>query len=198
MLMKKTTLFIMSALLVFTSTLQSCIGSFNLTKKVYEFNRSLGDKWIQELVFIVFCVVPVYEIAVFVDAVILNLIEFWTGSNPMSMNEGDIEIQYKKGIDGNTYKLTATKNKLQILQLDGVAKGKEMAFVYNPDNTSWSIEKDGVATVIAKINYNDMGIAENYTIYNSDGSSINVDASLSKEQAAEFVKNSQLGLALAK
>ncbi len=196
--MKKTTLVIMSALLVFTSTLQSCIGSFNLTKKVYEFNRSLGDKWIQELVFIVFCVVPVYEIAVFVDAVILNLIEFWTGSNPMSMNEGDIEIQYKKGIDGNNYKLTATKNKLQILQLDGVAKGKEMAFVYNPDNTSWSIEKDGVATVISKINYNDMGIAENYTIYNPDGSSINVDASLSKEQAAEFVKNSQLGLALAK
>lgn len=196
--MKKTTLVIMSALLVFTSTLQSCIGSFNLTKKVYEFNRSLGDKWIQELVFIVFCVVPVYEIAVFVDAVILNLIEFWTGSNPMSMNEGDIEIQYKKGIDGNNYKLTATKNKLQILQLDGVAKGKEMAFVYNPDNTSWSIEKDGVATVISKINYNDMGIAENYTIYNADGSSINVDASLSKEQAAEFVKNSQPGLALAK
>jgi hypothetical protein len=133
-----------------------------------------------------------------VDAVILNLIEFWTGSNPMSMNEGDIEIQYKKGIDGNNYKLTATKNKLHILQLDGVAKGKEMAFVYNPDNTSWSIEKDGVATVISKINYNDIGIAENYTIYTPDGGCINVDANLSKEQAATYVKNSQMGLALAK
>lgn len=196
--MKKTTLVIMSTLLVFTSTLQSCIGSFNLTKKVYEFNKSVGDKWIQELVFIVFCVVPIYEIAVFVDAVILNLIEFWTGSNPMSMNEGDIEIQYKKGIDGNNYKLTATKNKLQILQLDGAEKGKEMAFVYNPDNTSWSIEKDGVATVISKINYNDLGVAENYTIYNPAGSSINVDAGLTKEQATELVKRSQLDLALSK
>lgn len=196
--MKKTTLVIMSALLVFTSTLQSCFGSFNLTKKVYKFNKEVGNKWLQELVFIVFCILPVYNIAGFVDVFILNLIEFWTGSNPMSMNEGDIEIQYQKGIDGNNYKLTATKNKLQILQLDGAAKGKEIAFVYNPDNTSWSIEKDGVATVISKINYNDKGIAENYTIYNADGSSINVDASLSKEQAAEFVKNSQLGLALAK
>jgi hypothetical protein len=196
--MKKTTLVIMSALLVYTTTLQSCIGSFNLTKKVYVFNKGVGEKWIQELVFIVFCVLPVYGIAVFVDAVILNLIEFWTGSNPMSMNEGDIEIQYKKGIDGNNYKLTATKNKLHILQLDGAAKGKELSFVYNPQNTTWSIEKDGVATVISKINYNESGLAENYTIYTPDGGSINIDAKLSKEQAAAYLKNNQIGLALAK
>lgn len=196
--MKKTTLVIMSALVVFTTSLQSCIGSFTLTKKVYEFNKGVGDKWIQELVFLVLCAIPVYSIAVFVDAVILNLIEFWTGSNPMSMNEGDIEIQYKKGIDGNTYKMTATKNKLHILQLEGKGKGNEMAFVYNPENTTWSIEKDGIATVISKINYNEFGIAENYTIYNADGSSVNVDANLTKEQAAEFVKNSHLGLAFNK
>lgn len=196
--MKKTKLVIMSALLVFTTILQSCIGSFNLTKKVYEFNKSLGNKWLEELVFIAFCVLPVYNIAVFVDVVVLNLIEFWTGSNPMSMNEGDVEIQYKKGIDGNSYKLTATKNKLHILQIDGAEKGKEMAFVYNPENTTWSIEKDGIAIEIAKVNYNESGLAENYTIFNSDGSSINVDATLTKEHAAEFVKNSQLGLALVK
>lgn len=196
--MKKTTLVIMSALLVFTSTLQSCIGSFSLTKKVYQFNKGVGDKWIQELVFLVFCAIPVYSISVFVDAVILNLIEFWTGSNPMSMNDGDIEIQYKKGIDGNTYKMTATKNKLHILQLEGNGKGNEMAFVYNPENTTWSIEKDGIVTVISKINYNEFGVVENYTIYNPDGSAINVDASLSKEQAAEFIINSQQGLAMAK
>ncbi|MFN7014176.1 MAG: DUF3332 domain-containing protein [Bacteroidia bacterium] len=196
--MKKTTLVIMSALVVFTTTLQSCIGSFTLTKKVYEFNRGVGNKFIQELVFIAFCVLPVYSIATFVDVVILNLIEFWTGSNPMSMNEGDIEIQYKKGIDGNTYKMTATKNKLHILQLEGKGKGNEMAFVYNPENSTWSIEKDGIATVISKINYNEFGVAENYTIYNADGSFVNVDANLTKEQAAEFVKNSYLGLALNK
>lgn len=48
------------------------------------------------IIFLVFCAIRVYSFAVFVDAVILNLIEFWTGSNPISMNEGDIEIQYKK------------------------------------------------------------------------------------------------------
>ncbi len=196
--MKKTTLVIMSALVVFSTSLQSCIGSFTLTKKVYEFNKGVGDKWIQELVFLVFCAIPVYSIAVFVDAVILNLIEFWTGSNPMSMNEGDIEIQYKKGIDGNTYKMTATKNKLHILQLEGKGKGNEMAFVFNPENTTWSFEKDGIATVISKINYNEFGVAESYTIYNADGGSVNVDANLTKEQAAELVKNSRLGLALNK
>lgn len=198
MLMKKTTLVIMSAMLVFTTTLQSCIGSFSLTRKVYEFNKSVGNNWIQELVFLVFCAIPVYGTAIFIDAVILNLIEFWTGSNPLSMNEGDIEIQYKKGIDGNNYKLTATKNKLHILQIDGSEKGKEMAFVYNPDNTTWSIEKDGMAMKIAKVNYNENGIAENYTIYTPEGLSINIDASLTKEQAVAFIKNYQSELAIAR
>lgn len=49
--MKKTTLVIMSALVVFTTSLQSCISLFTLTKKVYEFNNGVGDKWIQELFF---------------------------------------------------------------------------------------------------------------------------------------------------
>ncbi|MFN4235323.1 MAG: DUF3332 domain-containing protein [Bacteroidia bacterium] len=195
--MKKTTLVIMSALLVFTTTLQSCIGSFSLTRKVYEFNKSVGNNWIQELVFLVFCAIPVYGIATFIDAVILNLIEFWTGSNPLSMNEGDIEIQYKKGIDGNNYKLTATKNRLHILQIDGTEKGKEMAFTYNPDNTTWSIEKDGMAMEIAKVNYNENGMAENYTIYTPEGLSINVDASLTKAQAAALIKNYKTELAIA-
>ncbi|MDR2906935.1 MAG: DUF3332 domain-containing protein, partial [Bacteroidales bacterium] len=65
---------IVAIALVSSFLFQSCIGSFKLTGKVYEWNKSLGNKWMNELVFLVFCVVPVYEISVFVDAVILNLI----------------------------------------------------------------------------------------------------------------------------
>lgn len=73
-------------LLVATMAMMSvgCYGSFNLTKKVYNWNGSLGNKWVVELVFLACYVVPVYGIAGFIDAVILNSVEFWTGSNPMA------------------------------------------------------------------------------------------------------------------
>ena len=56
--------------------LSSCIGNFSLTKKVFEWNQNVGDKFVNELVFIAFCIVPVYEIAAFIDAVVINSIEF--------------------------------------------------------------------------------------------------------------------------
>lgn len=62
-----------------------CTGSFNLTRKVYNFHRAQSDKWMDELVFLVVAILPVYGIATFVDAVIVNSIEFWTGENPVDM-----------------------------------------------------------------------------------------------------------------
>ena len=88
--MKKTLLTVVTALLVVSMSLTStgCFGSFNLVKKVYKFNEGFGDKWINEIGFLVMTIVPVYGIAATIDVLILNSIEFWTGSNPVSaLNE---------------------------------------------------------------------------------------------------------------
>lgn len=61
-----------------------CIGSFALTDKVFQWNRGLGSIVVQEIVFLAFCIIPVYEITVFADAVVFNIIEFVTGSNPIA------------------------------------------------------------------------------------------------------------------
>lgn len=64
-----------------------CFGSFQATRNVYSWNKSFGDgnKWAQELMFLVIGpLVPVYGVATFLDAVVLNSIEFWTGKNPMT------------------------------------------------------------------------------------------------------------------
>ncbi|RKH03595.1 DUF3332 domain-containing protein [Corallococcus sp. CA053C] len=67
-----------------------CFGSFKLTQKIWQFNKGIsGNKFVQWLVFLVFVVVPVYEIGAFVDAIVVNSIEFWTGSNPVSSVEGE-------------------------------------------------------------------------------------------------------------
>lgn len=63
-----------------------CFGSFNLTRKVWTFNKTVSeDKFVQELVFLAFAVIPVYSIAGLLDVVIVNSVEFWTGENPVSM-----------------------------------------------------------------------------------------------------------------
>ena len=58
-----------------------CFGSFPITHKVYDFNASVGGKFVQTLVFWVFIIIPVYGVATLIDAVIFNLIDFWAGGN---------------------------------------------------------------------------------------------------------------------
>ncbi len=68
-----------------------CYGSFALTKKLHAWNGSVcgtegwGSKWGNEVVFLITGVIlPVYGICVFIDGLIINSIEFWTGNNPMN------------------------------------------------------------------------------------------------------------------
>jgi hypothetical protein len=65
-------------------TSSACFGSFNLTRKVYGFNQTVSeDKWVKEVVFLAFTIVPIYSVAAGIDALIINSIEFWTGENPV-------------------------------------------------------------------------------------------------------------------
>ena len=86
--MKRTiaALVLMAFLPVSTS---GCFGGFQLTRKVYQFNREVSpDKWVRELVFLAMAIFPVYGAATFLDAVIFNSVEFWTGSNPVLAKNG--------------------------------------------------------------------------------------------------------------
>jgi len=99
---------IVVAVMISTMALMSvgCYGSFNLTKKVYNWNGSLGNKWVVEVVFLACYVVPVYGIAGFIDTVILNSIEFWTGSNPVASKVSSD--------DGTTVSFNQEKNEMTI------------------------------------------------------------------------------------
>ena len=66
-----------------------CFGKFQLTKKVYKYNQDMSpDKWIQWFGFLVMSIIPIYGLAVAVDAVFANSIEFWTGENPIMADTG--------------------------------------------------------------------------------------------------------------
>ena len=50
--------------------MSSCIGSFELTNKVKDWNMSIGNKFVNEVVFLAMHIVPVYEITIFADILV--------------------------------------------------------------------------------------------------------------------------------
>lgn len=131
-------------LLATTFLLTGCFGEFALTRKVYQFHDDLaGDDFMGRFIKNILYWIPggiVYGFVGFIDSVILNTIEFWTGSNPLAMAEGEYEYQmaYNKG---KMFKMMASKNKFVIEEL-GNEKNK-LAFDYNEETKVWSMTKDG-------------------------------------------------------
>ena len=123
----------------------SCVGSYGLFNKILDWNNNVSNKFVNELIYLLFMILPVYSIAMFIDAIIINTIEFWTGSNPLAMNEGDVEQQLVTGKDGKDYLITATKNKFEIKDLETEEIGE---LIYNPTAMSWTATENGNSTTI--------------------------------------------------
>lgn len=77
----------MALLAVLLPLATSCYGRFQLVRNVYEANASVKDKYVRSAVTWLFVIVPVYGLAGLVDFVVLNVIEFWQGKNPMMSGE---------------------------------------------------------------------------------------------------------------
>jgi hypothetical protein len=75
---------VLGALLVVQT---GCIGHFRLTGNLLDWNKQLSNKWVNELVFVGFNMIPVYGFSLLGDAFIFNAIEFWGGTNPISSTE---------------------------------------------------------------------------------------------------------------
>ncbi len=138
---------LMCALGAITLTQTSCMGSFKLITGLYSWNETATDsKFVNQLLFWALGGIGVYGLAGFVDLFILNLVEFWTGSNPIAMAPGEVEEQkiMKNNVE---YTLRATQNKFEIL---GPNDAQNLTMIYTPDNQTWNIERDGVLQPVAQ------------------------------------------------
>lgn len=144
--MKKS--FKLSALVLATAILcSSCIGSFQLTNKLKDYNDGIGSKWVNELVFVAFCIVPVYEISLLVDAVVLNSIEFWTGDKALAQAG---EKKVVKNAKGQAVEITTLENGYCLS--DG---NSSMNFIYDEAEQIWSAQyEDQVTNLIKLVNEN--------------------------------------------
>lgn len=149
-----------------TILFSSCVGSFGLFNRVSSWNQSVGNKFVNELVFLAMNIIPVYGVAYLADALVINSIEFWSGSNPMA-NVGD--VKKVKGENGN-YLVETLENGYSITKEGETAS---MELIYDKDLNTWNVVAEGVSTELLQIN-ND-GTAQ-MTLPNGEDLTVTLDA----------------------
>lgn len=115
-------------------SMSSCIGSFALSNKVLKWNKQIGNKFVNEVVFFALWVLPVYEITFLADLAVLNSIEFWNGENPIEASTKIIDgkdAKYLVACDSNGYTITNLSDK-------SVVK-----FNFDANTNGWSVEANG-------------------------------------------------------
>ena len=136
----KKTFKLTALLLVATIMFSSCIGSFRLTNKLKDWNEGVGSKWVNELVFLAMHIVPVYEVAIFVDAVVLNSVEFWTGK------KASVKVQVVQNSQGQDVEITAMENGYSLSCGD-----QSMNLLFDEETQVWSAEYNNQTTQLVRL-----------------------------------------------
>jgi hypothetical protein len=169
--MKKFSTHLLLPLLLSGSILLSgCYGSFNLVREVYAWNGTIEDKTVRSVVFWALIIIPVYEIAAIVDAAVLNVIEHWSGDNPLSMQDGESDMRVVEQ-KGRRYKVEARKNRFTIWE---EGRRKPVRLVFTPVDASWNLDQDGKLITLSRLEEGQDGRIA-LRIFHSNGQSDRVD-----------------------
>ena len=176
----------LASILLLALLTAGCTGSFNLTRKVYNFHRSQSDKWADELAFLLVALTPVYGVATFADAVVFNSIEFWTGKNPIALNDSKA-IQSKLVRQGNDELLVAYDPKTdQVIVTPKLNKKEKSSFLLERTD-QLVLAKNDKGQVLYSSMKNDQG---DVTIYNSNGNLVkNYSADEVASLKEKFLRN---------
>lgn len=117
--------------------MQSCIGSFALFNKVKAWNEHVGDKFVNEVVFVAMWILPVYELCFAADLFILNSIEFWSGNNPAMNACNDVKV-----IDGKDAQYLVARNEAGYT-ITNMSTKQVTRFNFDASDNSWSLENNG-------------------------------------------------------
>ena len=142
--MKKKSFKVCAILMAATLLCSSCIGSFSLFNKYEKWQCSMtGNKYVNGIVG--FILQPIVGgICLFVDALVLNTIEFWTGDNPVA----DAGTRIVVGQDGRYYAVKTLKDGYEVKS----PTGEVTRFTHDVATDSWSMSQNGVTKEIFRFN----------------------------------------------
>ncbi|MDR2652795.1 MAG: DUF3332 domain-containing protein [Prevotellaceae bacterium] len=133
--MKKVKIFVVTCIVTFV--MSSCIGSFKLTNQLLDWNKDVGSKFANEVVFLAFHIIPIYEVCYLADFLVLNSVEFWEDGEALALKSGDTkEIEH----NGVYYTITKKRNNLRIEQRDNKDVYAELS--YDRIKKSWRVKND--------------------------------------------------------
>lgn len=135
--MKKKSLKVAALLLCGALLTSSCIGSFSLFNNYEKWQCSMTENKFVNAIVGFFLQPIVGGVCLFVDALVLNSIEFWTGDNPVAATG---KVQKVMGEDGVLYTITTTKTGYEVKSPDG----KIVLFNHDADTDSWTMTRNGV------------------------------------------------------
>lgn len=146
--MKKINLKVAACLLAGCFLFSSCfVGQYGLWNKYINWqNHMSSSKFLNAIVG--FVLVPIVGgICTLVDVLVLNTIEFWSGSNPVhASNVG--KTQQVMGKDGRYYAVTYLKNGYEVK----APTGEITNFIHDDANDSWNVEQNGQVKEIFRFN----------------------------------------------
>jgi hypothetical protein len=151
---------IVASIVILAFFTTGCTGSFNLTRKVYNWHRSQSDKWADELCFLLVALTPVYGLATFADAIIFNSIEFWTGKNPVDMASNPEQNRIAE--NGKNKLQMSYNSKTDQVQ---VALSKNRGFIFEHTATGVIAKNDKGQILYSSVQSENGDVA----IYNGDG-----------------------------
>lgn len=169
---KKSLIFGASLLLLGSFGFQSCIGSFALTNKVLTWNKNVDNKFVNELVFFAFWVLPVYEVTAVADLLVINSIEFWSGNTPLEANNQLIKTDhgnYEIMADETGYKVCTPNGDIMNFEYDGESKiwsfclnsGEKTDFLKFTDNNH--VEMPGFNGEFVDVELSPEGVEQYYS-----------------------------------
>jgi hypothetical protein len=165
-----------------------CFGKYQLTRNFYQWHDStFENKFVKSLLLWI----PfgfVYGITVFADTLIFNLIEFWSGSNPLSMKAGESEVEYHT-YAGQQYEVEVTRNQYKMTALTGDHAGEVTVVRFDELTRSWVYQD--AQTEVTLMQFNEANGEEMVTIYASNGEAVTFTAS---ELNSKEVVEARMGL----
>jgi hypothetical protein len=146
MIMKKMNLKVVACLMAGSLVYSSCIGSFSLFNSYAKWQCNMtSNKFVNAIVG--FVLMPIVGgITLFVDAVVLNTIEFWSGTNPMQANIG--KTKKVMGSDGRYYAVKTLENGYEVK----APNGELSYFIYDQKRNTWTLKQNGETRELFRFN----------------------------------------------
>ena len=120
--------------------LTGCYGKNACFEKLHQWNGTLGNKWLNSIVHFILNIFGVYWICLgLVDGLVLNTVEFWTGSNPLAAGDS----YFEQDAQGNSIAAVKNADGTMSVELTTAAGEKANLLLQRDENVVRALDMEG-------------------------------------------------------